>query len=115
MRGIETMARYEIDNTPSPIDFQGKNKLKRALQNAKNLLMCRMGEVPYDRWRGFDMRLFDLPAQAFNEELLPELDKLMAYEPNVDVESAEGKLLGNGQAYIRVTLLVNDELVEQYE
>lgn len=109
------MARYEIDNVTAPINFQGRNQLKRVLQNAKNLLMCRTGEVPYNRYCGLNARLFDLPAAQFNEELLPELDRLMAFEPNVEVESAEGKLLGNGQAYIRVTLLVNDELVEQYE
>ena len=38
------MARYQIDNVAAPIDFQESDPVKRTLQNAKNLLMCRMGE-----------------------------------------------------------------------
>lgn len=109
------MAQFQIDNVASPIDFQGSNMLQRTLQNAKNLLMCRMGEVPYDRYRGFDVKLFELPIEQFNTELLPELDRLMTYEPDVEVVSAEGKLLENGQAYIRVVLEVNDALIFNVE
>ena len=46
------MALYQIDNVASPIDFQEDDLIKRTLQNAKNLLMCQMGEVPYGRYRG---------------------------------------------------------------
>ena len=109
------MAQYQIDNIASPIDFQGDNMLRRTLQNAKNLLMCRMGEVPYDRYRGFDVKLFELPIDQFNTELLPELDRLMTYEPDVEVVSAEGKLLENGQVYISVVLEVNDALIYNVE
>lgn len=105
------MAQYQIDNAAAPINFQSADMLARTLQNAKNLLMCRMGEVPYDRCRGFDVRKFDLPIGQFNDELLPELDRLMIYEPDVEVASAEGKLLDNGQIYIRVVLEVNDALI----
>lgn len=105
------MAQYIIDNLAAPIDFQGRNMLERTLQNAKNLLMCRMGEVPYDRYRGFDVSLFDLPMERFNTELLPELDRLMLWEPDVEVVKAEGKLMPTGQVYIRVTLEVNDSLI----
>ena len=105
------MAQYEIDNVASPINFQGKNMLLRTLQNAKNLLMCRMGEVPYDRYRGFNVGLYDLPMERMNDELLPELDRLMLWEPDVEVVSAHGESLENGQVYIRVTLEVNDNLI----
>ena len=77
------MAQYQIDNVASPIDFQESDIIKRALQNAKNLLMCRMGEVPYDRYRGFDAALFDLPITGLRIELLPELDRVMMWEPDV--------------------------------
>ena len=96
------MAEYMIDNIPSPINFQESDMLQRTLQNAKNLLMCRMGEVPYDRCRGFDPAMFDLPMTEFQEELLPELDRIMIVEPDVEVVDAESKLLPDGSIYIRV-------------
>lgn len=98
------MAKYEIDNVPVPIDFQTADVIKRTMQNAKNLLMCRMGEVPYDRYRGFDPALFDLPVPDMKLELLPELDRVMMWEPDVEVEDAEVALLQNGDVYIKVIL-----------
>ena len=98
------MARYQIDNVASPIDFQESNIVMRTLQNAKNLLMCQMGEVPYDRYRGFDPALYDLPIDEFREQLLPELDRAMMWEPDVEVVDAEATLLGNGEIYIKVIL-----------
>ena len=101
------MALYQIDNIASPIDFQTRDPLRRTLQNAKNLLMCKMGEVPYSRSRGFDPALFDLPIEEFNAELLPELDVVMMLEPDVEVEDAEATLLPDGSTYIKVILDVN--------
>ena len=77
------MAQYMIDNVQSPIDFQETDALKRTLQNAKNLLMCRMGEVPYDRLIGFNPALFDLPWEDMLDELLPELDRVMAAQEGI--------------------------------
>lgn len=96
------MARYRIDNVDYPIDFQETDIVKRALQNAKNLLMCRMGEVPYDRSRGFDPSLFDLPLPMLKAELMPELDIVMIEEPDVKVVDADARLLPNGETYISV-------------
>ena len=76
----------------------------RTLQNAKNLIMCRMGEVPYDRLRGLDPAIFDLPINEMNEELLPELDRCLEWEPDVEVEDAEATILPNGEVYIKVIL-----------
>ncbi len=98
------MAKYQIDNIPSPIDFQESDMVMRTLQNAKNLLLCRMGEVPYDRYRGFDPALFDLPIDEFRAALLPELDRVMMWEPDAEVEEAEATLLENGDVYIKVIL-----------
>lgn len=98
------MALYQIDNFPSPIDFQGSDLVKRTLQNAKNLLMCQKGEVPYDRMRGFDPKLYDLPMAELRQSLIPELDRVMAWEPDVDVTDAEATLLENGSVYIKVIL-----------
>lgn len=98
------MAKYQIDNMPYPIDFQESNIIMRTVQNAKNLLMCRMGEVPYDRYRGFDQDLYDLPIDEMEEELLPELDRLMMWEPDVEVDDAEVSLLPDGSVLIKVII-----------
>lgn len=98
------MALYEIDNVPAPIDFQESDIVLRTLQNAKNLLMCRMGEVPYDRLRGFDPALLDLPFPDFENALLPELDRVLMWEPDAQVTDAEATMLKDGTIYIRVTI-----------
>lgn len=98
------MAKYEIDNIPAPINFQTKDVIQRTLQNAKNLLMCKMWEVPYDRLRGLDQSLFDLPINQMNTELLPELDTLMLYEPDVKVVSAVASILPDGDIYIKAVI-----------
>lgn len=100
------MAQYQIDNVASPINFQEGDIILRTLQNAKNLLMCRMGEVPYDRYRGFDPALYDLPIDELRVELLPELDRVMMWEPDVEVVDAEATLLENGDVYIKVIIEV---------
>ena len=98
------MAKYEIDNIPAPINFGSGDIIQRSLQNAKNLLMCKMFEVPYDRYRGLDQDIFDLPIGEMRTELLPELDRLMTYEPDVEVVEAEAKLLPDGSTYIRAVI-----------
>lgn len=100
------MAQYQIDNVASPINFQEDDIILRTLQNAKNLLMCRMGEVPYDRYRGFDPALYDLPIDELRVELLPELDRVMMWEPDVEVVDAEATLLESGEVYIKVIIEV---------
>ena len=107
------MAQYIIDNLPAPIDFQTTDLIKRTLQNAKNLLMCHMGEVPYDRLRGFDPQLYHLPIGQLREELVPELDRLMMWEPDVQVVDAEASLTEDMDIYIKVTLEITiDESAE---
>lgn len=99
------MAQYEINNLPVPIDFEcSSDLLKRTLQNAKNLLMCRKGEVPYDRQRGFDPALFDLPLNELRECLVVELDRVMLWEPDVEVVSATADLMQDGTVLIRCVI-----------
>ena len=100
------MALYEIDNRPAPIDFECgfDDVVQQTIQNAKNLLMTRMGEVPYDRMRGFDASLLDLPMDKFRQEIMAELDRLMLWEPDAEVYDAEVHLDENGEIYIKVIL-----------
>ena len=103
------MAQYEITNIPGEIKFETGNSsvgLERTLQNAKNLLMCRMGEVPYDRYRGFDPAYYDLPIPQLQEKLLPELDRIMMWEPDVEVVDGKCSMDESGNVIITVTIEV---------
>ena len=95
------MAQYEITTETLPIDFEcNSDILQRTLQNAKNLLMCRMGDVPFDRMRGLNPALFDLPLDEMQEHLLPELDRVMMWEPDVEVVSAHITINDDGETVI---------------
>lgn len=102
------MAQYQITNQPSPIDFECNDDIiLRTIQNAKNLLMCKMGETPYDRYRGFDPALYDLPIQDFQEALLPELDRVMLWEPDAEVVDASCELDKDGNIIIYATIEID--------
>ena len=101
------MAQYTIDNRPWPINTQGTDAVQRTLQNAKNLLMTRMGEVPYDRLRGFDPALFDLPLTQLRTELQKELDRVLLWEPDAELVSAEATLDENGEVYISMIVEID--------
>lgn len=103
------MAQYQITNQYTPIDFECSDAVQRTIQNAKNLLMCRMGEIPYDRYRGFDPALFRLPLPALEEKLMPELDRIMLWEPDVEVVDASCHIDDNGETVITVTIEVTNE------
>lgn len=99
------MAQYEITNIPEPIDFEcSGSHLKRTLQNAKNLLMTRMGEVPFDRQRGFNPALFDLPIAQAQLRLMPELDRVMLWEPDVEVVRGSIERKNDGTTIIRCVI-----------
>ena len=99
------MAQYQIDNRPEPIDFECNNDaILRTVQNAKNLMMCRMGEVPFDRQRGLDPALCDLPIAEASERLMPELDRVMMWEPDVEVVSGSIEREKSGRTIIRCVI-----------
>ena len=104
-------AQYIITNAPERIDFEIRGDPEaRAVQNAKNLLMTRMGEIPYDRQRGFDIRLYDLPIGEMQEALMSELDRVMLWEPFVEVVSAEIVRVEMERVLFRVTIEVTDNV-----
>lgn len=103
------MARYTITSRPAPLRFDiGSDGAQRTLQNAKNLLLCAMGEVPYDRQRGFDRSLYDLPKQEFQERLLPELDRMLLWEPDAEAVDAEVGIDESGEIVITATIEIKD-------
>lgn len=101
------MATYIIDNQPAPIDFECAGLINRTLQNAKNLLMTHMGEVPYDRLRGFDPALYGMPVAQLKDGLMEEITRMMLWEPDVKVMAADCELNGAHEAVIRVTVEIN--------
>ena len=66
--------RYTIDNRPGKIEF-GATGMARTVQNAKNLILCRMGEVPFDRGRGFDPKKYHQNMELFRASLMEEIDR----------------------------------------
>ena len=87
------MARYTITNLAEDIPFENYDGAWRIVQNAKNLLMTRVGELPFDRLRGFNTQLFNKPMDQFQVELPREIDRLMLWEPRVKMISAEASIL----------------------
>lgn len=103
------MATYKINNRPARIDYEVTGLIDRTLQNAKNLLMTHMGEVPYDRYRGFDPALYDLPLTRLREELIEEADRIMLWEPDVEVVDADCYLDETNSVVIEITIEIDIE------
>lgn len=102
------MARYEITNRQEEIEFETDEPVKRIVQNAQNLLRTRMGDVPFDRLRGFNGALFELPAEEFRAKLMPEVDRVLLWEPRVSATDAQFYLDENGETIIRVIIEVEE-------
>lgn len=98
------MAVYVVDNLPEPMTMRDGTMLQRTLRNVKNLLMIRKGDVPYDRLRGLDGALLDRPIQELRENLVPELDRVMKWEPDAEVVDADAWVDEQGQTVIRVAV-----------
>ena len=103
------MANYEINTETLPIDFECKDEpLRRVLQNVKNLLMTRRGEIPFDRQRGLDQRLFDLPIEEARAILLPEIDRALLWEPAAEAVSADITQKSDGETVISCVVKIGN-------
>ena len=102
------MAKYVIDNTDAPINF-GATGQERTVQNARNLLLCQMGEVPFDRGRGFDPKTIHRNMEVFRARLMEEIDRVLMWEPDATAKKAEAEMLEDGSVYIRVEIEVTGE------
>ncbi len=102
------MAKYLIDNRQEPVNFSAKG-LERTVQNCKNLLMCRTGEVPYDRRRGVNAQLFDRPIDYLNARLLPEMERTMALcNPEAKLANARAYLDADGGLMIETIVDIEE-------
>ena len=103
------MARYVIDNRREAIDFEHvHDETGRTLQNAKNLMMLRQGEIPYDRMRGLDTALEGMPITLVRERIVEELDRVLLWEPDAEVVDAQVSLDAQGGLMITATIEVSE-------
>lgn len=79
------MAVYTIDNRPARIQWETDDWITRTLQNCKNLLMLQLTEIPYDRLRGLDTAIYDMPITDVNKILREEIDRVMMWEIDATV------------------------------
>ena len=109
------MAIYTIDNIASEIDFEcNDDPVKRTIQNAKNLLMLRFGELPYGRLRGFDNAMYEMPMTELNgEPLMREIDRLLEWEPDAVAVDAQATLRSDGQVIISCDIEIDFDEEEE--
>lgn len=79
------MAIFTIDNRPARIQWETRDWITRTLQNCKNLLMLQMTEIPYDRLRGLDTGIYDMPTTSVAKILREEIDRIMLWEIDATV------------------------------
>lgn len=104
------MAKYIIDNRPGSIDFRTQpDMVRRTIQNARNLMMTRKGEIPYDRLRGLNPAIFDLPLPRMQDALTPELDRVFLWEPDTELVKARCYLDARGQLIIEAEIEIGIE------
>lgn len=103
--------KYTIDNLPAKIEWEKSGALSRTLQNAKNLLLTRMGEVPYSRTRGLDQAVYDMSMSRLNAVMLDEAQRVMLWEPDVQVVAVRCDQ-SEGYLRIEVDLEIADTLTD---
>ena len=89
---------YTINNKLEPIAFEDATTdlEKRVVQNCKNLIMIRRGEVPYDRMRGLDAELEALPILDAQKRILKDVDIALGWEPRAHAITASCQYDANG-------------------
>ena len=98
---------YTVTNAQERIEFSPENDVERVLQNVKNLLRCKMGEVPFDRMRGFNPTVMDKPGTEINAAVLREIDRTLMWEPRAKMVKAETEIGEDGHTLIKLTVDVD--------
>lgn len=101
------MAMYEITSAPAPLDFECtmlSNMVERTIRNAKNLITLRQGEVPFDRQRGLNPAIFDLPYDEAEGLIVQELDRCLLWEPDAEVVEGWIELDEDGESIVHCVI-----------
>lgn len=99
---------YTINNLSESINFETREYVARTLQNAKNLLCCWKGEIPYDRMAGLDPALIDLTFPQLQNTIFAEATRALAWEPDVQVKAARAVAVDVGVLYIEVDVVIQE-------
>lgn len=102
------MGLYTINNLPAPIDFETREFVARTLQNAKNLLRCYKGEVPYDRMKGIDPAVYHKDYARLQAVITQEVERVLRWEPDVNVQAARCKILSDTELYIEADVEIEE-------
>ena len=106
------MALYEITSQDLPLDFEctmESDMVERTIRNAKNLIMCRCGEILPDQRRGLDQSILDLPFDQAQALITAELDRVLLWEPDVEVQSGWIERDENGETVVHCIIEVTFE------
>jgi hypothetical protein len=103
------MAKYRIDTAAAPIDWENTDFTARTLQNAKNLLRLKQGELPYDRLRGLDARVWDASLPKLRAALPDAVRLALGWEPDITFVSCDFIKAGDGTTVIRAVVDVTEE------
>ena len=85
-----------ISTADSAIDTEATEYRRRTIANAQNLLRLQKGEMPYDRMRGVDPALYDMTISQAQDVILPEVTRVLAWEPDIHVLAARMLPAGDG-------------------
>jgi len=97
---------YEIDtSTPTELNWNAADD-ERIIQNVRNLISTWRYEVAYNRTKGLDPRIMDMPAESAKALYIAEIYRLIGtYEPNAIIKDV--KLLSiNSDGQINVKVVV---------
>lgn len=103
------MAQYIVNTIPAPIDFENKDPVTRVLQNIKNVLMARVGEIPYARVIGIDPEIYDLPINRAQDRVEEEVSRTIDFEWRASLVSARAYLDENMQTVIEAVVSIEEE------
>lgn len=105
------MAQYEITSEEAPLDFECtmNDMTERTIRNAKNLLTLRKGEIPFDRNRGLDGEVLDMPMKKAQEIITQELDRVMMWEPDAEVVTGWIERDKNGESIVHCVIEITFE------
>lgn len=97
---------YTINNLAEPINTETREFEARTIQNAKNLLRIWKGEVPYDRMRGLDPALKEMPFVKIQSCIFEEVTRVLNWEPDVSVIAVRTRTVEEGELYIEADVLI---------
>lgn len=96
------MAIYRVDSREASVNWEADGQLERTLQNVKNLLMTRAGEVPYDRLKGVRREVYDMPITQLNARLRQEMEWTLEQEEDAKLVACRAFIDADGATVIEV-------------